>query len=92
MEFEWDPHKNQDNQRKHGVDFFTAQTAFFDHNRVISKDKLHSTDSEERFFCFGSIPEGILTVRFTIREHKIRIFGAGFWREGKKIYETKNKL
>ncbi len=33
-----------------------------------------------------------MTVRFTIRDNKIRIFGAGYWREGKKKYEEKNKL
>ena len=29
----------------------------------------------------------ILTVRFTYREHLIRIIGAGYWRRGKKAYE-----
>jgi len=29
----------------------------------------------------------ILTVRFVYREGKIRIFGAGFWRKGRKYYE-----
>ena len=31
--------------------------------------------------------EGILTVRFTMRGQNIRIFGAGYWRQGKKRYE-----
>ncbi|PJZ43722.1 BrnT family toxin [Leptospira brenneri] len=92
MEFEWDSKKNQDNLEKHGVDFYSAQLAFLDKNRIISKDILHSTESEERFFCFGLIPEGIITVRFTIRGKNIRIYGAGFWREGKKLYEKQTKL
>lgn len=33
-----------------------------------------------------------MTVRFTYRGMKFRIFGAGFWRKGKKIYEEKNKI
>ncbi|EMJ90217.1 putative toxin-antitoxin system, toxin component [Leptospira meyeri serovar Semaranga str. Veldrot Semarang 173] len=53
---------------------------------------MHSTESEERFFCFGLVNEGIITVRFTLRGKKIRIYGAGFWREGKKLYEKENKL
>jgi uncharacterized DUF497 family protein len=92
VEFEWDSKKNQDNLEKHGVDFFTAQSAFLDKNRIISKDILHSTESEERFFCFGSVPDGILTVRFALRGENIRIYGAGFWREGKKLYEKENNL
>ncbi|EKJ88231.1 hypothetical protein CLV96_3967 [Leptospira meyeri] len=92
MEFEWDSKKNQENLEKHGVDFYTAQFAFLDKNRIISKDILHSTESEERFFCFGLVNEGIITVRFTLRGKKIRIYGAGFWREGKKLYEKENKL
>ena len=31
-----------------------------------------------------------MTVRFTWRSRKIRIFGAGFWRKGKTIYEKAN--
>ena len=92
MEFEWDSKKNQENLEKHGVDFYTAQLAFLDKKRIISKDILHSTESEERFFCFGLIPYGIITVRFTVRGKNIRIFGAGFWREGKKLYEKENNL
>jgi uncharacterized DUF497 family protein len=92
MDFEWDSKKNQENLEKHGVDFYTAQFAFLDKKRIISKDILHSTDTEERFFCFGLIDKGIITVRFTIRGKNIRIFGAGFWREGKKMYEKENKL
>ena len=33
-----------------------------------------------------------MTVRFTYREGVIRIFGAGYWRKGKQIYERKNKI
>ena len=51
----------------------------------------HSS-SEERYFCFGKSGEGILTVRFTYRNSTIRIFGAGYWRKGKAIYERENKV
>ena len=92
MEFEWDQRKNVDIIKKHGVSFFEAQDAFFDLNRVISFDQKHSTKNEERYFCFGLVGEKVMTVRFTIRENKIRIFGAGYWREGRKKYEEKNQL
>lgn len=87
MTFEWDEDKNQTNQSKHGLSFEEAQYAFFDNNRIIRKDIKHSSTTEERFFCFGRTKKGIVTVRFTMRENKIRIFGAGLWREGRRIYE-----
>ena len=39
----------------------------------------HSTESEKRYYCLGKVDEGILTMRFTYREDRIRIFGAGYW-------------
>jgi len=32
-----------------------------------------------------------MAVRFAYRNNKIRVFGAGYWRKGKKIYEEQNK-
>lgn len=87
--FQWDEDKNKRNVEKHGVDFETAQFAFIDPRRVIAEDLSHSTE-EKRYFCFGKVKGGILTVRFTYRNNNIRIIGAGFWRKGKKIYEKQN--
>jgi len=91
MRFEWDENKNLENMEKHKVPFEIAQEAFFDEKRIIVKDKKHSK-KEERFFCIGNDGNGIVTVRFTIRNGNIRIFGAGYWREGRDKYETKNNL
>src|SRR5262245_15591682 len=33
-----------------------------------------------------------LTVRFTYRDDVIRIFGAGYWRKGKEIYEREHSI
>lgn len=90
MHFEWDDNKNLVNIEKHGVSFFDAQHAFQDPQRLIAEDTKHSTDSEKRYYCFGSVGEGVLTVRFTYRENVIRIIGAGYWRKGVKIYEQRN--
>lgn len=89
--FEWDPSKDQENQDKHGVGFAMAQFAFADPKRVIAEDPSHSS-SEKRYYCFGRVGDGILTVRFTYRDEVIRIFGAGYWRKGKRIYERENPL
>ncbi len=87
--FEWDDAKDLANQAKHGLSFSEAQFAFADPDRVIARDLGHSNE-EDRFYCFGRLGEGIVTVRFTYRDEVIRIFGAGYWRKGKRIYECKN--
>lgn len=89
--FDWDPDKDATNQEKHGVSFQLAQYAFADPRRVIAKDVAHSR-SEDRFYCFGEVEGGILTVRFTYRASVIRIIGAGYWRKGKAVYEYENKI
>ena len=89
--FEWDSDKDAENQRKHGVSFALGRKAFLDPKRVIARDIAHS-GSEERFYCFGAVGEGILTVRFTYRDEVIRIIGAGYWRKGKRIYEQENQI
>jgi uncharacterized DUF497 family protein len=50
------------------------------------------SQTEERFYCFGEVDGGVLTVRFTYRASVIRIIGAGYWRKGKAIYERENKI
>jgi len=89
--FEWDSKKDQENQQKHGVSFVLAQYAFADSQRIIAEDVNHSK-TEKRYYCFGKVGDGILTVRFTYRNNVIRIIGAGFWRKGKAIYEHENKI
>jgi uncharacterized DUF497 family protein len=91
MTFEWDEAKNQENIEKHHIPFEKAQGAFYDKNRIIIKDNKHSK-KEDRFFCIGNDGKGKVTVRFTIRNENIRIFGAGYWREGRDKYEQKNNL
>jgi len=88
--FEWDENKNQENIAKNGVSFHEAQRAFTDEQRLIVEDLDHS-DTKERWFCFGKVEDHIMTVRFTYRDGKIRIYGAGYWRKGRQVYEEKNE-
>ena len=56
--------------------------------------RLHTSSSrsvERRYFCFGLVDGGVMTVRFTWRGDVIRIFGAGYWRKGRRIYEEQNR-
>ncbi|MEW6417996.1 MAG: BrnT family toxin [Nitrospirota bacterium] len=89
--FEWDEEKDKENQAKHNVSFALAQYAFLDPQRIIVEDIDHSNE-EERFYCIGRVEDGIMTVRFTYRGNIIRIYGAGYWRKGRKIYEEQNKI
>ena len=90
-QFAWDDAKDIENQRKHHVAFSVAQHAFLDPKRIILQDVGHS-NTEERHYCVGQIADGIVTVRFTYREGVIRIYGAGYWRKGRKIYEEANQI
>ena len=73
------------------MSFAIAQFAFGDPSRVIAEDHSHSSD-EKRHYCFGLVEGGVLTVRFTYRHDVIRIFGAGYRRKGKQIYERENQV
>ncbi len=89
--FEWDKEKDRQNQEKHGVSFHLAQQAFSDPRRVVAENLEHSK-LEKRYYCFGLVGNGILTVRFTYRGEIVRIIGAGYWRKGRNVYEEENKL
>ena len=91
VRFEWSNKKDAINQNKHGVSFSVAQAAFADPKRVILEDLGHSKE-EQRYYCLGEVDGGIMTVRFTYRRNVIRIFGAGYWRKGKKLYEKENQI
>jgi uncharacterized protein len=84
--FVWDATKERTNIQKHGVDFLEATQTFHDPHRKIFTDEKHSSQ-EQRFFCMGKVSDRILTVRFLYRVKKIRILGAGYWRQGRKYYE-----
>lgn len=90
--FEWNDRKDRSNQAKHGVSFSVAQGAFLDPARVIAEDVKHSTAKEKRYFCFGRVEGGVLTVRFTYRPGAIRIYGAGYWTKGRKCYDQANQV
>jgi uncharacterized DUF497 family protein len=89
--FEWDEEKNLLNQKKHGVSFEAAQTAFDDPKRIIIRDLDHEK-GEKRFFCLGLVEGNVLTVRFSYRRKRIRMYGAGYWRQGRKRYEQENQI
>ena len=52
LRFEWDERKASANERKHGVSFGEARSAFFDERARLIDDPEHSED-EERFILMG---------------------------------------
>ena len=77
MDFEWDPEKDQSNQRKHGVSFLEASTVFGDPMELTIYDPDHS-EGEYRFLSVGrSSSRRLLVVSYTEREEsRIRIINA----------------
>ena len=78
IRFEWDPPKAAENERKHGVSFKEASTAFADPFARITSDPDHS-DEEDRFVLLGmSTASRMLVVCHCFREDDevIRIISA----------------
>lgn len=76
MEFEWDREKAAENERKHGVSFDEASTAFGDPLSLTISDPDHS-DDEERFLLLGESYSGrLVVVVHTERLERIRIISA----------------
>lgn len=86
--FEWDLRKELENIRKHGFSFDEAIEVFADDTVIHLEDVKHSSE-EERYYAVGRTKQGvILTVRYTLREKVIRIFGAARWRKWEEYYEA----
>ena len=71
LRFEWDEKKSNLNQRKHGVSFLEAQTAFADENGLLLDDPDHSIE-ETRFILLGmSSKLRLLIISHTYRREDI---------------------
>ncbi len=78
LTFSWDDRKERENQRKHGVSFDEATTAFADENARLKHDPDHSQD-EDRFILLGfSAKLRLLVVVHAYRQDdkEIRIISA----------------
>jgi uncharacterized DUF497 family protein len=76
LTFEWDPTKALDNERKHGVSFDEAKTAFADASSLTIHDPEHS-DPEDRYVLLGMSAAGrLLVVVHVERGDSIRLISA----------------
>jgi uncharacterized DUF497 family protein len=76
LDFEWDPEKAEQNERKHGVSFEEAATVLADPLSTELPDPRHS-DVEPRMLLFGRALTGrYLIVSLTERQNAIRLISA----------------
>ncbi len=52
IRYEWDSAKSKHNEKKHGVTFDEAKTAFLDENARLIGDPAHS-EAEDRYILLG---------------------------------------
>ncbi len=76
LRFRWDPRKARSNQRKHGITFPEAATAFGDGLSVTIEDPDHSL-GERRYLLVGTTALGhLVVVAHSERGNEIRIISA----------------
>lgn len=84
--FEWDEKKNQENIRKHGIDFHDIEGIFDDELRIELYDASHSTKEEVRYIVIGFVQQ-VLYVVYTERGEAIRLISARIATESeRKLY------
>lgn len=88
VEFDWDRGNIDKNWEKHRVRDGEAEEVFFDENKKLFRDKLHS-EEEPRYIIFGKTKKDrLLCVVFTVRKNKLRIISArDINKEERKLYE-----
>lgn len=88
--FEWDSGNTNKNWQKHRVKDSETEEVFFDENKIILKDVLHSKE-EDQFLLIGKTKEArLLFVVFTLRGNKIRVISArDLNKKERRLYEEK---
>jgi uncharacterized DUF497 family protein len=86
MEFEFDPKKSSDNEKKHGIDFNEAQALWDDPDLVEVPVK---TGDEPRFVVIGRISRKLWSGVITYRGERTRIISVRrSIKEEVEIYES----
>ncbi|MCK4554056.1 BrnT family toxin [Candidatus Parcubacteria bacterium] len=74
--FDWDDGNAEKNWAKHKVTPEECEEAFFDEDKKITKDKLHSNNEDRYIFIGKTTQERLLYSVFTVRNNKIRIISS----------------
>lgn len=86
--FEWDNGNKEKNFLKHKIRDEECEEIFFDQNKKILKDVIHS-GKEERYILIGKTKKRkLIFLVFTIRKDKIRVISArDLNKKERKLYE-----
>jgi uncharacterized protein len=76
MRFDWDPHKEEVNVRKHGISFREALTVWADEDAFIMPDPEHSVGELREWILGASNQEKLMVVVFIYRDDRVRIISA----------------
>ena len=74
--FLWDEGNEQKNLKKHGIGLQEIEEVFFDPDKKLFEDRLHSGKEERNILLGKTKQERMLFVAFTIRSNKIRVISA----------------
>ena len=87
MKFEWDGQKSSTNREKHGIDFETAKSLWFDDRRV----EIEMTFPDEKRWALVAKIEGkTWTAVYTVRNETIRLISVRSARPKEvRLYEEK---
>ena len=88
MKFNWDPDKNQTNQKKHGISFLEAGALWDDPDRIEIEAPF---PLENRFILIGKIDNRYWTAIYTIRKGFIRIISVRRSRKKERDLYEKEK-
>jgi uncharacterized DUF497 family protein len=73
----WDDEKNRGNKQKHGFYFSEITDIFEDPHLIERYDREHSSRSEDRYICLGSLKGAvILYVVIALKGEDVRIISA----------------
>ena len=71
MRFEWDEAKNQENRRKHGLDFADAPLVFA--GSILTFEDQRQPYGEQRYLTVGTLARRMVVIAHTLRGDATRI-------------------
>ena len=90
MQFDWNEGKNEENRRKHGIDFNLAKLVFQDPFAIVEDD--YDDYDEDRFNVLGSMGDKVFVVSYTYRSggDVIRLISARYAKPNeRRVYEAR---
>ena len=88
IEFEWNKGNRDKNLKAHRVSDEECEEVFFDSQKKILKDTLHSVNEKRHILIGKTKLKRLLFLVFTIRKNKIRVISArDLNKKEKQLYE-----